>query len=49
MDNLFLNRMNSWQGLVKKEQVTIFEKSTDSLRHFKISFKDTISAFACSF
>jgi hypothetical protein len=25
MDNLFLNRMNSWQGLVKKEQETIFE------------------------
>jgi len=28
MDNLFLNRMNSWQGLVKKEQESIFEKST---------------------
>jgi hypothetical protein len=27
MDNLFLNRVNSWQGLVKKEQESIFEKS----------------------
>jgi len=27
MDNLFLNRMNSWQRLVKKEQGVIFEKS----------------------
>jgi len=27
MDNLFLNRVNSWQGLVKKEQEPIFEKS----------------------
>ncbi len=27
MDNLFLKRVNSWQGLVKKEQETIFEKS----------------------
>jgi len=26
MDNLFLNRVNSWQGLVKKEQEPIFEK-----------------------
>jgi len=27
MDNLFLNRVNSWQGFVKKEQESIFEKS----------------------
>jgi hypothetical protein len=26
MDNLFLNRMNSRQGIVKKEQETIFKK-----------------------
>jgi anti-sigma regulatory factor (Ser/Thr protein kinase) len=25
MDNLYLNRMNSRQGIVKKEQGTIFE------------------------
>jgi hypothetical protein len=49
MDNLFLNRMNSWQGLVKKEQETIFKNSIGSLHHFKIYLKDTISACACSF
>jgi len=27
MDNLFLNRVNSRQGFVKKEQESIFEKS----------------------
>jgi len=27
MDNLFFNRMNSWQGIVKKKQETIFERS----------------------
>ena len=27
MDNLFLKRANSWQGLVKKEQEYIFEES----------------------
>jgi hypothetical protein len=27
MDNLFLNRMNSRQGIVKKKQETIFEIS----------------------
>ncbi len=26
MDDLFLKRVNSWQGLVKKEQEPIFEK-----------------------
>jgi hypothetical protein len=31
MDNLFLNRVNSRQGFVKKEQEFIFEKSIDSL------------------
>ena len=31
MDNLFLKRVNSWQGSVKKEQESIFEKSIDSL------------------
>jgi hypothetical protein len=35
MDNLFLNRVNSWQGLVKKEQEPIFEKSIDSLRNLQ--------------
>jgi len=27
MDNLYLKRVNSWQGIVKKEQEAIFEKS----------------------
>jgi len=31
MDNLFLKRVNSWQGSVKKEQEPIFEKSIGSL------------------
>jgi hypothetical protein len=35
MDNLFLNRMNSRQGIVKKEQETIFEVSMGSLHDFK--------------
>jgi len=26
MDNLFFKRVNSWQGLVKKEQEPIFER-----------------------
>jgi hypothetical protein len=39
MDNLFLNRVNSWQGFVKKEQESIFE----------ISFKDAISAMRLFF
>ena len=34
MDNLFLNRMNSRQGIVKKKQETIFEISIDSLHYF---------------
>jgi hypothetical protein len=40
--------MNSWQRFVKKEQKIIFEKSKGSPHHLKISFKDTISACACS-
>jgi len=39
MDNLFLNRMNSRQGIVKKEQKAIFEISIGSLHCFKISLK----------
>jgi hypothetical protein len=39
MDNLFLNRMNSRQGIVKKKQGTIFEISIGSLHHFKILLK----------
>jgi len=39
MDNPFLNRMNSRQGIVKKKQETIFEISIGSLRYFKILFK----------
>ena len=31
MDNLFLKRVNSWQGLVNKEQEPIFGKSKGSL------------------
>jgi len=49
MDNPFINRMNSWQGIVKKEQEAIFEISVGSQHHFKILFKDTISKDACSF
>jgi hypothetical protein len=44
MDNLFLKRVNSWQGLVKKEQEPIFEKSIGLPHNRKISFKDAISA-----
>jgi hypothetical protein len=39
MDNLFLNRMNSRQGIVEKEQETIIEISIGSLHNFKISLK----------
>jgi hypothetical protein len=39
MDNLFLNRMNSRQGIVKKEQETIFEISIGSLHRFRILLK----------
>ncbi len=39
MDHLFLNRMNSRQGIVKKKQETVFEISIGSLHNFKISLK----------
>jgi hypothetical protein len=39
MDNLFLNRMNSRQGIVKKKQETVFEISIGSLHYFKILLK----------
>jgi len=34
MDNLFLNRMNSWQGIVNKEQETIFAISIGWMQYF---------------
>jgi hypothetical protein len=34
MDNLFLNRVNSWQGFVKKEQESIFEDAISAMRLF---------------
>jgi hypothetical protein len=39
MDNLFLNRMNPRQGIVKNKQETIFEISIGSLHYFKILLK----------
>jgi hypothetical protein len=39
MDDFFLNRMNSRQGVVKKKQETIFEISIDSLHDIKILLK----------
>jgi len=39
MDDLFLNRMNSRQGIVKKKLETIFEISIGSLHNFKILLK----------
>jgi len=39
MDNLFLNRMNSRQGIVKKKQEAIFEIPIGSLHYFKILLK----------
>jgi len=39
MDNLFLNRMNSCQGIVKKKQITIFDISIGYLHYFKILLK----------
>jgi hypothetical protein len=41
--------VNSWQGLVKKEQESIFEKSIDLPHKLKISFKDVISAMRLFF
>jgi hypothetical protein len=39
MNNLFLKRVNSWQGFVKKEQKAIFEKSIGSLLNLKLLLK----------
>jgi hypothetical protein len=39
MDNLFLNRMNSRQGIIKKKQEAIFEISIGFLQYFKILLK----------
>ena len=39
MDNLLLNRMNSWQGTIKKKQGTIFEISIGSMHYLKILLK----------
>jgi hypothetical protein len=36
MDNLFINRMNSRQGIVKKKLKTIYEISIGCLHNFKI-------------
>ena len=39
MECLFLNRMNSRQGIVDKEQETIFEISIGLLHNFTISLE----------
>jgi hypothetical protein len=39
MDNLFLKRVNSWQGPVKKEQEPIFEKSMGLLHDLQFLLK----------
>jgi len=39
MDDLFLNRMNSQQGIVKKKEETIVEISIGFLHDFKILLK----------
>jgi len=39
MDNLFLKRVNSWQGFVKKEQELIFEKSMGLLNDLQFLLK----------
>jgi len=36
MDDLFLKRVNSRQGLVKKEQEPVFEKSIGSLYNLQL-------------
>jgi hypothetical protein len=36
MNNLFLNRMNSRQGIIKRKQGSILEISIGSLHYFKI-------------
>jgi hypothetical protein len=49
MDNLFLNRVNSWQGLIKKEQEPIFEKLIGLPHNRKIYFIDEMWVCAGSF
>jgi hypothetical protein len=49
MDNLFLNRVNSWQGLIKKEQERIFEKLIGLPHNRKIYFIDEMWVCAGSF
>jgi hypothetical protein len=39
MDNLFLNRVNSWQGFVKKKKGSIFEKSTGFAYKFLLKMR----------
>ena len=39
MDNLFLKRVNSWQGLVKKELEPIFEKTIGLSLNLKFRLK----------
>jgi hypothetical protein len=39
MDNLFLNRVNSLQGIVKKEQKSIYVKSIGSTHYFFIKMR----------
>jgi len=39
MDNFILNCVNSWQGLVKKEQGSIFEKSIGLLYNLQFLLK----------
>jgi len=45
MDNLFLNRMNSWHSIVKKEQETIFQISIGLMQYLlillRIQFRHT--------
>jgi len=49
MDNLLLNRVNSWQGLIKKEQEPIYEKLIGLPHNLKIYFIDEMWVCACSF
>jgi len=39
MDDIFLNRMNSQQGILKKKQEPIFEISIGSPHYFNILLK----------
>jgi hypothetical protein len=49
MDNLFLKRVNSWQGLVKKEQEPIFEKSIGLPHDLYFPLKMGFQLCVCSF